>query len=180
MERIALPFHDLAARHPGVTSAIGQTFSEAARVCLDRHPVSSIIFLIYTLGSGGVATEAIAQWSETTLRKRRAWANATDATEAGAYGLSLAVVEIEGFVAVRRAETATGADYYISPPGSPADDLEDCIRLEVSGVDRGDERSVHVRLRQKIQQALSGASSLPAIAAVVGFAARIIALDHAG
>ncbi len=118
-------------------------------------------------------------WEETSQRERHAWGNATDTTEAGAYGLALAAVELESLVAVRRAETGTGADYYVAPLGIVADDLEDCIRLEVSGVDRGDERAVHLRLCQKVQQALSGSSSLPAIAAVVGFRSRIIAMDRA-
>lgn len=93
--------------------------------------------------------------------------------------LALASVELEGLVAVRRAETGSGADYYIAAPGIPSDDLEDCLRLEVSGVDRGDESTVYLRLRQKIQQTLSGSSSLPAIAAVVGFRSRVVALGRA-
>jgi hypothetical protein len=180
VDRITLPFHRLGERHPGVTAAIGDGYTEAARVCLDRHHVSPIEIVIRRQRNSEPETrEVIAEWQETTQRERHAWANATDATEAGAYGVALAAVELEGWVAVRRAETGTGADYYISPPGIPTDDLEDCVRLEVSGVDRGDERLVHLRLRQKIQQALSGSSSLPAIAAVVGFRSRIVALDRA-
>jgi hypothetical protein len=180
MQHITLPLHKREERHPGVTAAIGNGYTEAARVCLDRHHISPIGIVIRRPStSEPEVTEAIAIWEETTQRERNAWANATDATEAGAYGFALAAVELQGFVAVRRAETGTGADYYISPPGFAADDLEDCIRLEVSGVDRGDERAVHLRLRQKIQQALSGLSSLPAIAAVVGFRARIVVFDRA-
>ena len=68
------------------------------------------------------------------VRTLNAHANEIDATEAGAYGVSLAAVEaISGLVAVRRAETLTGADWYIAPQGTDADDLESCIRLEVSG-----------------------------------------------
>jgi hypothetical protein len=177
MEPVTLPFHKLADRHPGVTAAIGNGFTEAARVCLDRPPIGIVIQR--PSGSEPEVKEVIAVWEETTQRERNAWANAIDATEAGAYGFALALVELEGLVAVRRAETGTGADYYISPPGFGVDDLEDCIRLEVSGVDRGDERAVHLRLRQKIQQALLGSSSLPAIAAVVGFRSRIVAFDRA-
>jgi hypothetical protein len=180
VERITLPFHKLDERHPGVTAAIGNGYTEAARVCLDRHHISPIVIVIrWPRSSAPEVREVLAVWQETTQRERNAWGNATDATEAGAYGFALAAVEIEGLVAVRRAETGTGADYYISPPGVAADDLEDCVRLEVSGVDRGDERAVDLRLRQKIQQALSGSSSLPAIAAVVGFRSRIVALDRA-
>lgn len=77
--------------------------------------------------------------------------------------------------AVRRAETGTGADYYIGPQGAGMDDLEDCLRLEVSGVSDGDEKVVTKRLLEKIQQAQRGNSSLPAIAGVVGFSAKLLA-----
>lgn len=101
---------------------------------------------------------------------RRAWANEIDTTEAGAYGCVLAAIEqAGGFVAVARAEQGTGADYYVGPPGSGLEDLEDCYRLEVSGVDRGARPIVEDRLRRKMTQAREGDSSIPAIAGVVGF-----------
>ena len=136
MERVILPFHKLGERHPGVTVAVGNGYTEAARVCLDRHHVSPIEFVIQRPASSEPEVrEVVVAWNETTQRERYAWGNATDATEAGAYGLALGSVELEGLVAVRRAETGSGADYYIAAPGIPSDDLEDCLRLEVSGVD---------------------------------------------
>jgi hypothetical protein len=83
-------------------------------------------------------------------------------------------------VAVRRAETRTGADYYIAPPNTAADDLESWLRLEVSGVDRGDDSILQQRLRQKVQQALDGQNNLPALATIVGFRAKRIAIASAG
>ena len=116
-------------------------------------------------------------WSATTERTKGAWANAIDATEAGACACALAALDLaRGHVAVRRAETGTGADYYIGPPGSGLDDLEDCVRLEVSGVDRGNRQRLDTRLAAKVQQARAGASDLPAVAAVVGFEAKTILL----
>ena len=75
---------------------------------------------------------------------------------------------------MRRAETGTGADYYIGPPGSGVSDLEDCIRLEVSGLDAGDQGEVRKRLLQKVEQVREGSGSLPALAGVIGFAARLL------
>jgi hypothetical protein len=109
---------------------------------------------------------------------RNAWANNIDATESGAYGVSLAAVEAERkLVAVRRAETLTGADWYVAPEGTTPDDLENCLRLEVSGVDSGGQSVVETRLKQKIEQARKGKSNLPAIASVVGFKERIVAIQ---
>ena len=106
-----------------------------------------------------------------------AWANETDATEAGACALVLAAVErADGLVAMRRAETLTGADYYVAPEGSEPRDLEACLRLEVSGVDHGTKSAVNSRLTAKLEQAYRGNSDLPAMAGVVGFKVKTILL----
>jgi hypothetical protein len=107
-----------------------------------------------------------------------AWANEIDATEAAAYGCVIAGVEMmRGLLAVRRAETGTGADYYIGPAGAGVEDLENCMRLEVSGVGSGDGRDVRTRLLKKVQQAKDGKSSLPALAGVFGFFAKLMMLQ---
>ena len=174
MTKPKLPFHDLAIRHTGLTEVVAAYFAEAARVCLDRHHRSPVDFEIDDSGTRlGVVTE----WEPTDDRARRAWANEIDTTEAGAYACALAAVELcSGMVAVHRAETKTGADYYIAPLGTSAEYLEECLRFEVSGVDKGPESSVDQRLKAKLGQVAAGSSNLPAMAGVVGFRARLIAL----
>jgi hypothetical protein len=114
-------------------------------------------------------------------RMRNAHANEIDATETGAYGVSLAAVEaVAGLVAVRRAETLTGADWYIAEVGTDIEDLESCIRLEVSGVNAGVSSDINRRLREKVAQAARGKSNLPAIAAVVGFKVLEVAISPLG
>jgi hypothetical protein len=126
-----------------------------------------------TLSDDGVESVAEVTWTVPDERTQGAWANTTDTTEAGAYGCVIAgVEELRGLVAVRRAETGTGADYYIGPPGAGQHDLEDCVRLEVSGVDSGDHREIAKRLIEKVRQARDGNSSLPALAGVIGFSSR--------
>lgn len=129
----------------------------------------------------GTASKQTLEFPKPDARVLNAWANDIDTTEAGAYGVSLAAVEVaEELVAIRRAETLTGADWYVAPIGITPDDLEDCFRLEVSGVDAGGQSAVAARLRQKIEQTRRGASNLPAIASVVGFRAGIIAIEKVG
>ena len=107
----------------------------------------------------------------------KAWNNVDDATRDGAYIIAIAVIEAElGMVALSRAETRTGADYYVGPPDTH--DLENALRLEVSGVDRGSARIVRARLKEKIAQARRGASNLPAMASVVGFREAAILLHN--
>ena len=177
MTRLAkLPIDDMDQRHPGLTRPIAASNLEAASVCLHRHHVSPVQF---DLRTGDEHSAVSVDWRQPDARVQKAWANDTDATEAGACALVLAAVErTEGLVAIGRAETMTGADYYVAPEGSKADDLEDCLRLEVSGVDRGSEALVERRLSDKLVQAGRGVSDLPAMAGVAGFKARLIRLAH--
>ncbi len=165
-----LAISNLAERHQGLTPAISDCFCEATRVCLDRHHQPPATFAIHDNGFGSSAT---VDWVRADDRCRSAYANETDTTEWGAYACALATTElIRGLVALRRAETGTGADYYLAPPGTTLDDLENCVRLEVSGIDKGTGSDVDVRLLQKVAQARAGASNLPALATVVGFKAQ--------
>lgn len=175
-EKRSLPFHNLAERHLGVTPALGEAYTEAACVCLDRHHVSPVDFEV---SNNSDKVLARAEWERTDERLRAAWGNEIDATEAAAYACVLAAVELMiGMVAIRRAETKTGADYYIALPSNGMEDLEACYRLEVSGVDRGSASTVQQRLRAKLEQAALGACNLPAIAGVIGFRARLLLLQY--
>lgn len=170
-----LEIHDLHTRHPGVSLGVSLSYSEAAEVCLDRHHSSPTTFQLERNASLSVSV----QWFQPLPRLKKSWANDIDATEAGAYCLALAAIEkTDGLVAVSRAEKLTGADYYLGEPGEPFDDLEASKRLEVSGVDLGGLAVLQQRLRVKVKQAQAGKSSLPALAAVVGFAERrVLVMD---
>ena len=171
-----LPIHDMAQRHRGLTDALADALTEAAEVCLSRHHHPPTEF---DLDSRGGRSAPVVNWQPASQRVQAAWANDIDATECGAYACVLAAVElVDGLVAIGRAETETGADYYIAAGGSLADneDFDDCLRLEVSGLDRGPAKAVDKRLREKLAQASAGDSNLPAMAGVVGFEARLIKL----
>ena len=170
-----LRLESLHERHTGLTASLGGTYFEAASVCLSRHHASPVEMKIVC--NGGASTQLV-DFAEPDARVLNAWANDIDTTESGAYGVSLAAVEVEEkLVAIRRAETLTGADWYVAPIGAEPDDLEGCYRLEVSGVDVGGRSVVEARLRQKIEQTRRGASNLPAIASVVGFKEGTIAIQ---
>lgn len=168
----------LHERHLGLTTSISGTFSEAAAVCFNRHHQTPVE--IHIDCDGRMETRVI-EFAKPDARTLRAWANEIDTTESGAYGVSLAAVEVEeSLVAVRRAETLTGADWYVAPIGSDPEDLEGCFRLEVSGVDAGGKSAIKSRLMKKVEQTRRGASNLPAIASVVGFRELAIAIQKVG
>jgi hypothetical protein len=145
---------------------------------LDRHHQTPVAFAVH---DNGTAISAMVEWEKPNDRCKAAYANETDTTEWGAYACALAATDLtRGLVALRRAETKTGADYYLAPPGTSLDDLEECVRLEVSGIDKGTVNDVEVRLLQKVAQARAGESNLPALATVVGFKAQKIAVKDVG
>ena len=172
MTKPRLPIQRLSDRHVGVTEAVALGYYEAACVCLDRHHASPQAFVLVDNEQN---QEVEVAWSASDLRARNAWANQDDATEAGGYCLALANAELtRGLVAVSRAKTRTGVDYYLGPPGTTPEDLETSMRLEVSGSDEGSQGALNARLRLKLEQASRGDSNIPAIATVVGFATRRI------
>lgn len=167
-----IDLHRMDSRHRGLTFAIAGTYQEAASVCLSRHHSSPVTVAVSDNGS---SFSAEINWEHPTSRVLDAYANKTDTTEQGAYGCVIAGIEVvRGLFAVRRAETGTGADYYIAPIGRGVDDLEDCLRLEVSGVSDGDDKEVRRRLLLKVAQASEGNSNLPAVASVFGFSAKLL------
>jgi len=166
-----LEFTRLHERHPGLTDHLCGTFAEAARVCLSRHHVPSIELQIDV--EEKLCSRRLA-WTPPTAQEQRAHGNATDATEAGAYALSIAAMEQElHYYVIGRTDILTGADFYIDLDPTK-DDLETAYRLEVSGVDHGDTLALRHRLRKKVQQTRHGVLDTPAYAAVVGFLAKQI------
>jgi hypothetical protein len=162
-----LHLSNLDKRHPGVSHGIAMCYREAAQVCLGRHHKPPKTFSL-THDSAKVAADA--DWSPPSQVLRVAWNNTIDATEAAAYCIALAAVEItNGLYAIYRAETQSGADYYLAPEGVEAEDLENLVRLEVSGIDKATPHLIATRLKQKLQQLKNGASNTPGIASVVAF-----------
>ena len=162
-----LPIEDMQARHTGLTPGLSQSLHEAARVCLSRHHLSPSTFLI---DDNRVQLSASARWESPTLRERRAWADDDRTTENGAEACALAALELtRGLVAVERCRRGTGADYFVSVSEVVVDDIEDAMRFEISGTDRGAREEIVRRLRGKITQVRRGQDTRPGIAAVVGF-----------
>ena len=175
-EAALLPIHDMASRHPGLTEAIADHYLEAARICLDRHHQPPIDF---DVEYGGRLKKAKIDWQPADDRARNAWANETDATEAGACACALAAAELAmGMVAVHRAEQGDGADYYIAPNDERRNDRAFWRRLEISGIGTDVEASgpINQRVRDKHEQLAKARHPRPGTAGVVGFKAKLIRL----
>lgn len=170
----SLPLKNMAERHYGLTPALAASYLEAARVSLNRNHEPPQEFL---LRNDEIEQRTSVDWDVPDHRCKEAWANRDDATRDGAYASGLAAAELLlGLYAVRRAETLTGADYYLAPSNKPVEDLESCFRLEVGGTQL-DKNEVKRRLKEKVKQAKEGKSNLPALALVVGFRAKLILIQ---
>lgn len=155
---------DLHERHV-LTVHFAGMMGEAVRVCLNRH--HSPPALEVRVSVDAERRRRSCNWLAPTAVETATHADMSDATEHAAYGLAIAGAEAEfGWYALRRADKPSGADWYLSPV---AGDLEDAFRLEVSGINEGDERDVDTRLKDKVKQARQGQSNLPAVACVFCF-----------
>ena len=170
-----LPLRDMSDRHRGLTRALAESYLEAARVSLDRHHEPPQEFALHNSPYASLEILAVlVEWEPPDERCRGAWANQDDATRDGAYACAIAATELAlGLYTVRRAETRTGADYYVAPLNHASEDLEDWYRLEVSGTN-ADAQEVRRRLGNKVRQTQHGQSNLPALAVVVGFRVKLI------
>jgi hypothetical protein len=170
-----LRFEDLAERHDIDPHQL-QGYANAAKVRLETHHSPPVDFEVTSKGETVVYE---VKWTPVDDRLRRSYNNSDDAKRDGAYVMAFAAVEdLEGMVSIGRAETKTGADYYVAPSGTKPQDLESAFRLEVSGTD-GTPAEVRRRLKEKQEQTRNGTGVEPAIAAVVGFKTKLILVERA-
>jgi hypothetical protein len=172
----------LHERHFGLTVSVSGGFAEALATILDRRhsPPAPLRYRHVTEARDETYTLA---WVPGDHRTRAAWANDTEATEAAACGVALAVVETDlGLFAVSRVRQGGGADYWVAPAGTevnPGDgelDFEGATRLEVSGIETcPSEAALLNRLAKKVEQVKSGGAD-EGLAAVVAFNMLAISL----
>lgn len=152
---------------PGITRAVGETFAEAAAVCLEDQRHRSGI----AMNVDGDFTGAFSiAWEETTAQMRRCWADMQFATEVGAYGIAVLLVqELTELTVVERARKGTGFDFWLGNKGDSGRLFQGKERLEVSGILSGEETIVRSRVRQKLGQTNRSDGKLPALIIVVEF-----------
>lgn len=102
-----LKIDGLSERHPGLSPGTALSSYEAASVCLHRHHKSPCEIGVE---DGETKIKVEVAWPAVDQTLQKAWANDNDATEAGAYGMAIAAVEVSrSLYAVSRAETLSPA-----------------------------------------------------------------------
>jgi hypothetical protein len=151
---------------PAITPAFGMTLAEAIAICFeDQNNTSGVILTI----EGDFQTQVRFLYPNVTAQMRLCWNDEVAATEQAAYGIAFLLIRhLSALTVIERSRQGTGFDYWlgIDQPNMP---FQRMMRLEVSGIRRGDRRLMNARVRMKTDQVRRFASSLPAYVVVVEF-----------
>lgn len=162
-----LDLRSLLAGMPGLSEAAGQYLAEAAAVCLEErdHQSEATLFL-----DGDHEEDLALAWAgPVTDQARRTHADPEDATENGACGVAAVLMHtLTDLAVVNRSRKGSGFDYWLgSDDGEP---FVGQMRMEVSGIRKGEPADIKARVRQKIRQTKrSDGLQLPAVVVVVEF-----------
>lgn len=164
---------DLGKGMIGLTPAVGESFAEAASVCLQGQNHSSPAAMELHHRRTQTKSTIMVTWRSADDTVRRTWNDPIEATEYGACGIAALIVrELKGLSIVRRSARGTGFDFWLGETVSTESGgslFQESARLEVSGVLRGSPAIISRRVRQKRRQAMKSAGTLPASVVVVEF-----------
>lgn len=104
----------------------------------------------------------------------RTWTERNYTTDHAACAIALNLVhELTELTVISRSWTSTGFDYWLGPKGTPCEiDLpfDNAIRLEISGIRKGNNYQIDKRVKEKLTQThQSDALGLPAFVIVTEF-----------
>ena len=155
---------------PGITSEIGESLAQAAAVCLEdqKHSPGTELSI-----DGDFCGVFLLLWDAVTNQMRMSLADMQEATELGACGVAVLLVEkLTSLRVVQRAYKGTGFDYWLGSEDDIGELFQGKKRLEVSGILRGNESTLRARVLKKlIQTDQSDDMGLPAVVVVVEFSA---------
>lgn len=155
------------AYRPGITESVGQFMAEALAVCLDSQEHNNNAILTVT---GFFEGQYTLEHGPVTDHMRRSHNDSEVATEYGAYGISILLIDFNtDLTVIERSRKGTGFDYWLGSKDSPAPYFQQKARLEVSGIRCGTDVAIDSRVRNKIKQTKRSNGSLPAYIAVIEF-----------
>jgi hypothetical protein len=149
-----------------LSPAWGALMAEAASVCLEDQGHG----LSMPLGVDGDVNERVMTLHRDPVDERARWSHndAERATENGAYGVSLlALQELTGLTVLLQSRRGSGFDFWLGPDSGFL--FQTGLRLEISGIRRGDEVAIRRRLRSKLRQVERSQLLAPAYVAIVEF-----------
>ena len=169
-----LNLNSLFSGRPGLTPSEGGHLAECAVVCYDNCEYRALPDL-QTVGRHNQPFTLIGP--PVTNRMRRTYADLQEATEYGACGIAVLLMEAsEGLTICERASKGSGGfDYYLTPLSAEQElDTDNFLgtataALEVSGILEGNIVDLQYRLNEKRRQLQERPQLLPVYIVVVGF-----------
>jgi len=164
----SLSLHDLdKGQQPGISKGYGASLAEAATICLEERAHQTGVRLPV---DGDFEEVFKVVWERSSSQMRACWADADFTTEQGAYGVAaLLVPALTEMAIVSRSVRGTGFDFWIGRTDDAGPLFQNQSRLEVSGIRKGDGRSIQTRVQAKLKQTCRSDGLLPALVVVVEF-----------
>ncbi len=146
-------------------------FSEAAAVCLEANDHFKGVTMKV---EGDFSCQFKLKWKAVSPRMKNSREDMAYTVESGAYCLAMLVVEkLTGLKVTRQSQKRTGFDYWLGDVGDLG--MQNCARLEVSGILKGNLARINSRLKEKIKQTKkSDTLDLPAYVVIVEFSQPLI------
>ena len=141
-----LVINDLALGLPAITPSFGAALAEACAVCLEeqKHPQGVEITV-----DGDFNAKFKLFWQPVTEQMLRCWNDEEFTTEQAAYGIAFLIIrELTDLTVIERSRKGTGFDYWLGTFDTDEGQLfQNKVRLEVSGIRKGDSSRVKARLK---------------------------------
>ena len=150
----------------GLSPQVGHYLAQAGGICLESQRHVPGVGLSVT---GVTADCYLLTWAPIDDQARRSWSDDQEATEYGASGIAILLVDSQlGYAITSRSRKGTGFDYWLGrdPFSVP---FKDEARLEVSGIRSGTSTEITKRVNAKRKQMGQRPSSLPGFVVVVEF-----------
>lgn len=150
-----------------LTTGLGGCFAEAASVCLEDQKHTSGVTLTV---QGAFGEVIILDWESVTNKMCRCWADKQEATEFGACGIAILIIDcLTDMTVLERSCKGTGFDFWLGPKSTSEPLFQNKARLEISGILNGDNKALKKRVSEKISQTKRSDGALPAYVVVVEF-----------
>ena len=142
---------------------------EAMSVCFDSQNHNGHVTLKAT---GAFTDQYEVKYNAVTDQMRRSHNDSEVATENGAYGISILLIEKNtNYTAIEKSRKGTRFDYWLGAKDDLGSLFERKARLEVSGIRQGTDADINARVNIKRQQIKRSNNPLPAFVSVVEFSA---------
>ena len=159
---------DLAKGLPAITPSFGAALAEACAVCLKEQKHSQGVEITV---DGDFDAKFELFWQPVTEQMLRCWNDEEFTTEQAAYGIAFLIIrELTDLTVIERSRKGTGFDYWLgtsdTDEGQP---FKNKVRLEVSGIRKGNLSLVKARVKQKKEQTKVSDGLFPAYIIIVEF-----------